>query len=593
MHDPSLSLTFNLQAHKGTYALLLGSGMSRSAGILTGWEVTLDLVRQVAHAKGEPSVTDPEDWYRRTFGAEPNYSEILTELCPTSAAQQLLLNKYFEPTPAEIAAGRKLPTAAHKAIAELVRAGYVRVIVTTNFDRLMETALVQAAVTPVVIDSPDDIEGAPPLVHSACTIFKIHGDYKDGRIKNSPAALAEYDAREDRLLDQILDEYGLVVCGWSADYDTALRNAFARARSRRYPMFWATRSEPSAFAQALIQRTKASVIRITDADTFFEKVNDTLKALDTYDRPHPLTTAAAVATLESYLVEERHRIRLRQLLLSEAEKTRLRVKEAWETLAGAGASPETVQTQLRRLEAATETLCALFASGSFHCSPQQVGFFLEAFRVLSGVGHTVGGRIWERLQYYPLLLLIFSAGVGAFASNNMALVGLLATSPTVRRNPTNPDELAVDTVFSEHLLDKADGNALLHPNDREYLTPFSDYLCDRLREMLTDLRLDQVTFERAFDMFEFMWGLELAHINMKKDPSRAWVPLGSFAWRSLTTGVRVPFDCLEEVRAAWSSGNSSWPPLKAGMCGGTVERLKQVSIKVQEHLKDRLARGMR
>jgi hypothetical protein len=34
--------------NKGAYALLLGSGLSRSAGIPTGWELTLDLIRQIA-----------------------------------------------------------------------------------------------------------------------------------------------------------------------------------------------------------------------------------------------------------------------------------------------------------------------------------------------------------------------------------------------------------------------------------------------------------------------------------------------------------------------------------------------------------------
>ena len=36
---------------------------------------------------------------------------------------------------------RKTPTAAHYAIADLVRGGHVRVLITTNFDRLMENAL--------------------------------------------------------------------------------------------------------------------------------------------------------------------------------------------------------------------------------------------------------------------------------------------------------------------------------------------------------------------------------------------------------------------------------------------------------------------
>ncbi len=56
---PELSLAFSVHSGPGTYAILLGSGVSSAAGILTGWGVTLDLVRQLAamhggSAKGAP-----------------------------------------------------------------------------------------------------------------------------------------------------------------------------------------------------------------------------------------------------------------------------------------------------------------------------------------------------------------------------------------------------------------------------------------------------------------------------------------------------------------------------------------------------------
>jgi hypothetical protein len=137
MIDPLLSLSFNLHAQKGTYALLLGSGLSRSASIPTGWEVTLDLVAKLAHLLGVECQGREADWYAEQFKREPSYSDILPRLAPTSAAQQQLLKAYFEPTEQEREEGKKLPTSAHKAIARLVATGHVRVIVTTNFDRLM------------------------------------------------------------------------------------------------------------------------------------------------------------------------------------------------------------------------------------------------------------------------------------------------------------------------------------------------------------------------------------------------------------------------------------------------------------------------
>jgi hypothetical protein len=72
MIDPILSLAFSMHSNKGVYALLLGSGVSRSAGIPTGWEIVLDLVRKIASLKGADCGPDPAAWYARTFKKDPD-----------------------------------------------------------------------------------------------------------------------------------------------------------------------------------------------------------------------------------------------------------------------------------------------------------------------------------------------------------------------------------------------------------------------------------------------------------------------------------------------------------------------------------------
>lgn len=141
MIDPLLSLVHSIQSNPGVYALLIGSGLSRSAGIPTGWEVTLDLVRRVAKLDGADSGSDPEGWYLGRFGSPPGYSTLLDMLAETPSERRRILHSFFEPTDEEREQGLKLPTSAHRAIADLVAKGYVKVIVTTNFDRLMELAL--------------------------------------------------------------------------------------------------------------------------------------------------------------------------------------------------------------------------------------------------------------------------------------------------------------------------------------------------------------------------------------------------------------------------------------------------------------------
>jgi len=232
--DPIHSLAFSVQANPSVYAVLLGSGVSRSARIPTGWEITLDLVRKLASVAEEVCEPDPVGWYRKKYDLEPDYSALLDALAKTPAERQQLLRAYLEATEAERADELKAPTAAHRAIADLASRGYIRVIITTNFDRLMETALTDVGVVPTVLSSPDQVRGALPLIHTRCCVFKVHGDYLDTRIRNTPNELQAYPPEFNALLDQVFDEFGLIVCGWSADWDTALRDAINRSVSRRF-----------------------------------------------------------------------------------------------------------------------------------------------------------------------------------------------------------------------------------------------------------------------------------------------------------------------------------------------------------------------
>lgn len=108
--------------------MLLGSGVSRAAGIPTGWEVVLDLINRVAALEGADTASDPAAWYQQTYGTSPDYSDLLEQLAKTPASRRQLLRAYFEPTAEELEQGLKQPTAAHHAIARLVASGRIRVI---------------------------------------------------------------------------------------------------------------------------------------------------------------------------------------------------------------------------------------------------------------------------------------------------------------------------------------------------------------------------------------------------------------------------------------------------------------------------------
>src|SRR5699024_620045 len=158
-------------------------------------------------------------------------------LAKTSSERNGLLKEFFEPTEEEIDEGRKVPTDAHKAIAELVKQGYIKVIVTTNFDRLIEQALEDLNVQYQTLYHDSDIEGMKPLAHADCTVLKIHGDYRDTRFKNITDELESYSDSLTDILKRIFDEYGLIISGWSAEWDTALRDTIKSVKGRRYSWY--------------------------------------------------------------------------------------------------------------------------------------------------------------------------------------------------------------------------------------------------------------------------------------------------------------------------------------------------------------------
>jgi hypothetical protein len=225
MTDNEMSLTFSVRNNPGVYALLLGSGVSTEAEIPTGWGIVEDLIRQMAEVEDKDPEPDPFEWYREEYDKEAKYDELIEELAPSKEERQSLLEGYFEPTEEEREQGIKTPSKAHKSIAWLIDEGYINLVITTNFDQLLEQALLERGVTPVVISGPSDAEGAAPLAHQNAVIIKINGDYKETNIKNITEELESYEPPVQNLLDTIIDQYGLIVCGWSGEWDTALREA--------------------------------------------------------------------------------------------------------------------------------------------------------------------------------------------------------------------------------------------------------------------------------------------------------------------------------------------------------------------------------
>lgn len=475
--DPATQLAFAMHENKGVFALLLGSGLSRAAEIPTGWEITLDLVRRVALAQGVEEQDDWAAWYVETEGKEPDYSALLAQLASTPAERRAILHSYIEPDDDDREQGRKVPTAAHKAIARLVRDGYVRVIVTTNFDRLMENALREAGVEPTVIGSPDALEGAEPLTHSTCYILKLHGDYKDARILNTDAELEAYPDAYNTLLDRILDEHGMIVCGWSGEWDHALRAAILRAPNRRYPMFWASRGELRGRGEELCSARKGVAVPIADADSFFGKLVEQVDTLAQSQRQNPLSVDMTVSRAKKYLAKPEHRIQLSDLVSEEVERITDRLEQ--DDMGTQGTfSPEEFQRRVAVYESATEAIAKVCGLIGRWGDGAQLDLVTDAIRTI--VDHAEGNMgglvVWVEMRRYPAVLLFQACALGLVRSQSW---GKLHQLMGVELDTGYDGTMRIIDAVSPSLWkgDKQDLWNHLPEFDRRY-TPLSDHLTD-------------------------------------------------------------------------------------------------------------------
>jgi hypothetical protein len=270
----------------GVYALLLGSGISQGAGVATGWGVAMELATKIARANGvELDLDDHEaikTWWRRHSGEDVTYSGLLDELAWTPGHAQSVLRDFFE----RGRDGQRLsPSVAHERIAGLAADGHVKVIVTTNFDHLMEDALHARGVAPQVIRTSDDVAGMIPLQHAGVTIIKLHGDFMSLSMRNSVQELSEYPKPLAGLLDRVLDEYGLIVMGWSARWDHALGQALRARINRRYPCWWATTDDLGSEAREIVAVTGLRTLSIADADSWAADLSERIRLATSVRQP--------------------------------------------------------------------------------------------------------------------------------------------------------------------------------------------------------------------------------------------------------------------------------------------------------------------
>jgi PilZ domain len=271
--------------------------------------------------------------------------------------------------------------------------------------------------------------------------------------------------------------------------------------------------------------------------------------------------------LKRYLVDERHRIRLHDLVFEETEKLYSQLTEA-NFPTNVPVTDEEFIKRVHRYEELTEELVSIISIGCFWGEKNQEFLWAKLLeRIANAAGPRHPSSPWVSLQSYPALLLLYAGGVAAIASEKYtALEALLIKPKLIAPNGDCRliDGLSVAAVIEDERLSQilAGGGA--------QNGPLSTYLCGLLRERFRELVPSDHVYDEIFDRFEYLFALvwiDEGPIVARQD----CIPLGRFAWRELSIlqgGASIEGKMGAEV----SQQGKEWPAFRAGLFGGSTQR---------------------
>lgn len=266
----------------------LGAGTSRTAGMPTATDIIWDLKRKY-YCRQENQDFQTHDINNKAVKARiqnymdgkgfpglwsPEEYSFYFDLCFSGnyEAQQKYIADALSPDKLSLNIG-------HRVLAALLAMGQARIIFTTNFDEVVETAYATVAASTL---STFHLEGAYAALAALNAeqfplYAKIHGDFRYQSIKNLSADLVSNDEQIRQCFLAASNRYGLIVSGYSGRDENVramFREAFKQNNAFPNGLFWAAPkiSDISDSVRELIELAESNGIKafMVEAGTFDE-----------------------------------------------------------------------------------------------------------------------------------------------------------------------------------------------------------------------------------------------------------------------------------------------------------------------------------
>ncbi|MEP0548924.1 MAG: SIR2 family protein [Rhodothermales bacterium] len=300
MDVASFLRTFSVRSERIMW--FLGAGASLSAGIPTAWNMIWEFKRALFCSEQRVPISHVENLNDErvrlriqsylddrgdcpTQNAPDEYSFYFERVYPSAGDRQHYIDQLVR---------KGSPSYGHIVLASLLRTGRSNVVWTTNFDRVLEDAilpLLESSGDLVVADLAHTALGTEALrKHNYPLYVKLHGDFQSKELKNIADELQSQDATHRRNLIQACGGRGLAVVGFSGR-DNSIMDTLEEAidDGHGYPdgLFWFSKTGAPVFSRVtqLIEKARSAGIEayLIESETFDELMGDLLVLEDKKD----------------------------------------------------------------------------------------------------------------------------------------------------------------------------------------------------------------------------------------------------------------------------------------------------------------------
>ena len=230
---------------------------------------------------------------------------------------------------------------------------------------------------------------------------------------------------------------------------------------------------------------------------------------------------------------------------------------------------ETFGSRVSDYEAAIANVATVAVLMGRWCTVEQLPILEKMLgRLAEGDKGSSGSVLWLHLGWYPVLYLMYSAGIAALSANNYATLDRILSTGVHAESHEN-SEVRPLTVAVVGKIGEIDDEFKRLPGHERHYVPCSEHLLTREQPLLEDLLFLGRTYDRHFDRFEMFLALTYA-----ESTDYGYGRPGRFAWKH---GSRMHASPYVELMEEATRTGVDWPPLRAGLFRGSTQRFSKVA----------------